>query len=157
MGTRGKRRDRTTRGRMWSFLSSHAQQSSSAMMWQAQEQKNRPKIALPTNSVAMSRKPAVTIPASSVYITSLSSRGARVVPLIVQWAMWMPISTYTDTSVSARHLPYFEERAAETAVGPCAEEREAERGLTLPAPTATKPSESSGTPFLVRPVAFFMV
>ncbi len=54
--------------------------SCKARMWQAQEQKNRPKMSVPKSKTHMNRKPAVMIPSSSVYITSLSSSGARVQP-----------------------------------------------------------------------------
>jgi len=50
----------------------------------------------------MKRKPAVTIPSSSVYITSFSSSGARVLPATFQWAMCSPIRTYTRINVAAR-------------------------------------------------------
>jgi hypothetical protein len=45
------------------------------------------------NSVAISRKPAVTTPASSVYMTSFSSSGASVEPFSLQCAMCTPNST----------------------------------------------------------------
>jgi hypothetical protein len=75
-------------------------------MWQPQEQKKRPKIAADTHAAAMNRNPAVTTPSSSVYMTSLSSSGASVLPASFQWTTWSPISRYTPARTAARRRPY---------------------------------------------------
>ncbi len=90
--TSSSRRERTGLGRMPARSSSQAHPSSRARMWQPHEQKKRPKIAVASTAVAMKRKPAVMMPSSSVYMTSLSSSGARVVPVIFQCAMCRPKS-----------------------------------------------------------------
>ncbi len=86
-GTNSNRRDLIGLRRIPALDNSQAHRSCKAMMWQAQEQKNRPKIIVPTHKVHMNTKPAVMIPSSSVYMTSFNSRGASVLPDNFQCAM----------------------------------------------------------------------
>ena len=91
-------------GRSFILSRIQAQPSSKARMWQPQEQKKRPKIAVEAKAMAMKRKPAVTIPTSSVIRASLNSSGAMVRPESRQWRTWARTSTYTRRRVAARFL-----------------------------------------------------
>ncbi len=83
------------------MIQAHA--SWSATRWQAQPQKKRPKISVPSSVTAKKMKPAFTKPSSRVYIDSDGSTGESVRPATAKCAMCRAISPCTPSSTAARH------------------------------------------------------